>query len=33
MGVEAGATSGVSPYSYAAAVLYIASSAAEPDLS
>ena len=33
LGVEAGVTSGVSPYSYAAAVLYVASSAAEPDLS
>jgi transcription initiation factor TFIIB len=33
LGVEAGVTSGVSPYSYAAAVLYVASSPAEPDLS
>jgi len=33
LGVEAKVTSGVSPYSYAAAVLYFVSSAAEPDLS
>ncbi|RBI59768.1 transcription initiation factor IIB family protein [halophilic archaeon] len=33
LGAEAGVTSGVSPYTYAAAVLYIASSAADTDLS
>ena len=33
LGIEAGVTSGVSPYTYAAAVLYITSSAANTDLS
>jgi|GEM_PF-2175955 len=33
LGTEAGVSSGVSPYTYAAAVLYVASSAADSDLS
>ncbi|AGB31673.1 transcription initiation factor TFIIB Tfb1 [Natrinema pellirubrum DSM 15624] len=33
LGAEAGVTSGVSPYTYAAAVLYVANSAADTDLS